>query len=141
MGKKDVVLLILSFVLGIGSLAASFVFAQQYLWTRGLHWYPFILITPPLCFAISYVLMILERTKITRLIGAFLSLCGDYSFELYLIHIPVFAVLPDVISKLNLSSVSTWGWAMGVVCVGFACFGLRRLTKLCLRLCGKLRKV
>ena len=127
--KKKVFALVISFVLGIGSLILSFLFAKSYLWSCGLYWYPFILITPPLCLAISYISMILEKRKATSQIVKFLSLCGDYSFELYLIHILMFDIISKVISYFNNYTVSCIVWVIGIVCIPIGCFALKRLTE------------
>lgn len=138
--KRDILGIVVAFVLGIVSLASFVVFAKQYLWSCGLYWYPFILITPPLCFVISCVSKILERTKVTKWIVDFLSLCGDYSFEVYLVHIPLIYILPVVIAKYNLSNIGSLVWAIGGLCIPIGCFVLRRLTVLLNRFCSTIRR-
>ena len=128
--KRGIITLTIAFIFGLGSLLFAFLFANQYLWSCGLYWYPFILITPPLCLAISYISMILEKAKATSRIVGFLSLCGNYSFELYLLHILMFAIIPKVISYFNHSTVHYFIWAIGFACIPIGCFILRRLTAL-----------
>ncbi len=123
---------ILSCVLGLLFLAVSFKWASQYLWSHGLYWYPFALITPPLCMAISYFLFLCERIKIAKPIHWFLSLCGSYSFELYLVHILLFFLIPLVIEKFSLSNVRLAVWTAGIIALIPGCFILRRLTSLCI---------
>lgn len=138
---REIIGMVAAFILGIGSLLSCIVFAKQYLWSYGLYWYPFILITPGLCVAISYVSMMLERTKIFKPIVSFLSLCGDYSFELYLVHILLISVISAFIEKYSLSNIRYFLWAAGIVCLFIGCFMLRRLTQGLSRLCGNIRSV
>lgn len=128
--RKKIITLAVFFILGFGSLFFAFLFANQYLWSYGLYWYPFILITPALCLAISYICMILEKTKATTKIVRLLSLCGDYSFELYLIHILIFAIIPKVTSSFNNSTIRYVIWAIGFACIPIGCYLLRCLSAL-----------
>ena len=79
--------LIAAALIGAACLALAFVFCKPYLWPRGLHWYPFILITPGLCLVISAVAMLLRKCVAGRVIIKGLEKIADYSFELYLTHI------------------------------------------------------
>ena len=60
------------------------------LWNYGLHWYPFILITPFLCALTSWVVSRIEEKKtLSHVFHPALSLVkilGTCSFEIYLIH-------------------------------------------------------
>ena len=38
------------------------------------------------------VAMVLEKWKVSKWINSFLALCGDYSFELYLVHLLVWVI-------------------------------------------------
>ena len=133
--KSDVLGMIVSFILGCCLLIAFFIFIPNRLRSYGLAWYPFILMTPPLCFAISYLSMLLERTKNPNPIESFLSLCGEYSLELCIIHPPLFSTIHILISEFNLSGINHWIWAAGILSLPFGCFVLRRLTALFTRLC------
>ena len=135
--KKAIVILAVSFVAGLGSLLFAFVFAEQYLWSYGLYWYPFILITPPLCLAISYACMLLEKCKATSIFIRFLSLCGDYSFELYLVHILMFAIIPNVMAFFNNPDIWYVVWGIGFVCIPIGCYFIRYLSGLLQRLIAK----
>ena len=135
LGKKELLALGAAFVIGFALLFGSFIFAKDYLWSHGLYWYPFILITPFLCFMISYAAMLLEKTKITKPIVGFISLCGGYSFEIYLMHIFVFEAVRKIISARGLSDIGYLVWAAGLICIPVGCFLLRRLTGLFNRIC------
>ena len=128
--RTHLVCLIVSFVLGAVSLMAAFSFFSEHLWSHGLYWYPFILITPPLCIAISYVSMLLEKTKATKLLVSFLSLCGNYSFELYLVHILLISCISILINALDLSQISNLLWAASSILLIVGCYILRRFTTL-----------
>lgn len=63
------------------------------LWSRGLWWYPFILITPGLLAALSRLSAWLDRSKAGAwLVGVFRRM-GEASLEICLIHVPVFQYL------------------------------------------------
>ena len=126
--KKDICSMFVSFIIGVFLLFIFYRYASQNLWSCGLHWYPFIFLTPPLCFMISYVSIFLKKTKITKWLVDFLSLCGDYSFELYMVHILLVDVTSRVISYFNLSG---WFWLSNIILIPIGCFALRRFTLLC----------
>ena len=128
----------LSFLLGVAALLISNLRFPQYLWSRGLHWYPFILITPPLCIALSYLAMLLEKARATRLLVSFLSLMGEYSFEIYLVHVLQLNVLLYVIGQFGLIRFSHWIWIGACLALIPCCYLLRLASKLCLKLCAKL---
>lgn len=69
----------------------------------GLWFYPFLLITFPLCLLISATLYSLERTFSTNpvfvLLLKSLAFCGMYSLEIYLLHVTIFVLFPDLIGK------------------------------------------
>ncbi len=117
-------------MLVVGLVVLKIFLKSDYRWSYGLYWYPFILITPPLCMAISFVAKLLEKTKVTKPILKLLSLCGQYSFELYLIHIPLVAIIPMVITKYNLVNVS-WGvWLAGLFVLILLCFLIKKAAEL-----------
>ncbi|MBE6957663.1 MAG: acyltransferase [Ruminococcaceae bacterium] len=130
--------LTVAFVLGAGLLAAAqHWLSAELLWNYGLYWYPFLLITPPVCVAVSYLSGLLEKTKYTKPVISFLSLCGNYSFELYLVHVFFVFFLPAVIYKFDLGGIRTWLWIGSLLPIGLGCFLLRRCAMLCSRLWEK----
>ena len=88
--------------------------------------------------ALSYLATLLEKSKITKPIVSFLSICGDYSFELYLMHIMVITLLSILVVKYNLYRYNYPIWAAGGVALALGCYLLRLASKLCLKLCAKL---
>ena len=127
-----------AFLMGAVALVASYLWFPQYLWSKALYWYPFILMTPPLCIAISYLAALLEKTKFTKPIVSFLSICGDYSFELYLMHIMVITLLSILVAKYDLYRYSYPIWAAGGVALALGCYLLRLASKLFLKFWTKL---
>ena len=122
--------LIAAFVLGLVFLVTTYFLFPAYLWSHGLHWYPFILITPPLCIGISWVLTLLERAKGMKPFLSFFYLCGSYSFELYLLHILLISCISGVISAFDLSRLRYPIWAAGGVALFAGCYLLRRCAVL-----------
>ena len=132
--------MIVAFILGVGSLITCFILIPQCLWSYGLYWYPFILITPPLCVAISCIAIVFEKVRITRLIMSFLSLCGKYSFEIYLIHILLISCVHSLIDIFDLSKMSYLVWIAGGGALFVGCFVLRRFVMCLSNLFSKYRK-
>ena len=126
--KKHIFSAILMFIVGILSLYFSVIYAPQFMESHGLAWYPFILITPPLCIGISFLLHFIEKAKITAPVMAFLKLCGNYSFELYLIHLLLIPLISLFIEKYNLSNFRYLVWTAGIIPLSLGCFILRRVT-------------
>lgn len=129
---------VIIFVAGVFALFAAFRWATEYRWSHGLFWYPFILITPPLCVAGSALLVWAEKYKVTKPLESVLSLCGDYSFELYLVHLLWFELIPILIDAYDLTAVRHVVWGAGIVAVVISCHVLRRLSSVCERLIGKI---
>jgi len=127
-------MMVASFIFGTAFLVLSILLAPQYVWSHGLFWYTFIFITVPLCTAMSAVFRALEKTKITAPVVSFLFLCGDYSLELYLVHLLLVSCIPFVIERLELQSLAPIAWAVGLLLLIVGCFALRRIVSLCLRL-------
>ena len=53
-----------------------------------MFWYPFLLITPGLCIALSLLCMLLQR--VVRWPISLLATLGSASFEMYMIHLTLF---------------------------------------------------
>ena len=84
---------------GIVLLKLCFDFCSEQLWTHGLYWYPFILITPGICIFISMCLAWIKKYKHLRWIKKALEFIGQYSFEIYLVHIPLFEYVHKMIEE------------------------------------------
>jgi len=70
-------------------------------WRYGVGWYPFIVLTYPLCLMIALALDWLSdsagHSPVWRMLKSFLSLCGRYSLEIFLIHVVLFATVPEAL--------------------------------------------
>ncbi len=121
-------MMLAAFVLGIAALLFCYRRLTEYLWSYGLFWLPFLLITPPLCVGLSCLLELLARCKIGRYIASFLSLVGNYSLELYLMQVLWVVITPTFISKFRLDSVTDWVWGAGVIAVIIGSLVLRWCT-------------
>jgi peptidoglycan/LPS O-acetylase OafA/YrhL len=86
------------FVLGNIALFCSIVYATEHLWDYGLYWYPFILITPFLCWIMSEVSALFDKS-VLKVIPKFFSLLGGISFELFMIHWLAFEMFRDTINS------------------------------------------
>ncbi|MGN7763259.1 acyltransferase family protein [Paenibacillus sp. 22594] len=81
-------------------LAASQKYMSGYMWSYGLWWYPFILITLPLCLLTAGMLHWVAERKWSRF--PFLSFCGAHSLEIYLIHERMLKITADLRHSLDL---------------------------------------
>lgn len=126
---KVIFCLTAAFFAGIAALTASYVMFPQYLWPYGLHWYPFLLIAPPLCLAISRISMLLEKSKLTKPVLSFLSLCGDYSFEFFLVHLFLISFITELMNNFDLSGFGNLIWVIGGILLFSGCFLLRYVTE------------
>lgn len=100
------------------------------LWSCGLYWYPFILITPGLCLVISCFARLLTKSGWSAWLEKFLAVIGKYSFELYLLHIPVFFVAEAVIVKFGLEKYTNILWAAVFAAMPLGCLCFKLYMKL-----------
>lgn len=89
-GRKGIVLFLLGTAAGFGLLFAALRFLPDVMWAHGWYWYPFLLITPGLCILISLAAMKLETGKPGRWLMKLPTLIGRNSFEVFLVHVPLF---------------------------------------------------
>jgi len=83
---KHIMLSLNIMIIGFIMLAVSYKYFPNYLTIYGLHWYPFILITPSLCL---FLAILFEKVKLFKKLEIF----GKYSFEIYLIHYEILSVI------------------------------------------------
>ena len=120
-----------SFMMLVG-IAIYFVFRfefEDYLWKFGLYWYPFILITPGICILISLVMEYMEKCKWLRWIEQLLNFIGNYSFEIYLVHILVFKVTTYLIETMRVIPNTNITWIISIAIVAIGCAMLRLVTQ------------
>ena len=104
--------------------------ASSLLWEYGLYWYPFILITPGFCAAVSFLSQQLSRNKYSKLLLLPLEKIGQYSYEVCLMHILVF----DALEYLHLYNYRPKVFYFSIPCMAVGCvllrFAVRFLQKL-----------
>lgn len=71
------------------------------MWPYGLYWYPFIFIAPAVIFLLCRLFSLLNATAIGDKIYSMLKKIGEYTLEIYLIHIVLF-------DYLNIESPVHW---------------------------------
>lgn len=133
--KREFAGTILAMLVGMLLMLLALKLGRKYLATIGLYWYPFILITPGMCLCLSCAANAVQKLRGLAWLQRFFELVGKYSFELYLVHVPIRDVFRASISKWNLWAYSNWLWLafFALVPVGFILFqwyvkGMTRLA-------------
>lgn len=73
----------------------------DFLWSRGLYWYPFALMVPGGCIFLSLLAEWLDKHKMLHWVRCFLDTVGIYSFELYLVHVFLYeGLMPKIMERL-----------------------------------------
>lgn len=96
---------------------------ESILWSYGLHWYPFLLITPGVCILTSLAGLVLEKVKFSQILTKPLCFIGKYSFELYLIHVPLYEFLHPRLRELPYNRNLMWLATIPVIAL--ACAALK----------------
>lgn len=115
---RGVIGAVLAGIVGVGSLFYAWNHYSSYLWSHGLYWYPFLLLAPSLCICCTYIIRKLK--VLTKL----LNFMGNYSFEIYLVHVLLYEVYRKLIEKQMLAE-SKLGW-LGLIVVVLVCSVLLR---------------
>lgn len=103
---KNGAALSLLFVIGMTVLLVCYFTLPDYVvWGFGIWWYPFLLIAPGICFLLGLIFEGVDRIKGVRLLLKPVKLIGKASFEIYLLHIAAFDILPGY---LGVSSNKRW---------------------------------
>ena len=110
------------------------IYHLDYLRMHGLHWYPFILITPGLCILISGLAEIAQKNSLTKGLFKILGKVGEYSFEIYLIHIFCFDVYHNYLIPAGILPRSNWSVLFVLILVIPLCLLLRVCSKGCCQL-------
>lgn len=116
---------------GLTALYLACAKAWDSLDARGLYWYPFFLIAPGGCVLLSLGAQALERWKLGRWINKALGSLGKYSFEIYLIHVPLYEFLVELTAgwEWTLTQRNLF-WLMTLPIIGLCCLALHRAVKL-----------
>lgn len=99
--KKIIICEVIGITFGSIILCLAFLYASDYLWNYGFYWYPFILMTPFICHMSSLIAALLTKNKIGNKFIGLLSTVGNFSFEIYLVHIFIFEFLKTWLSNNN----------------------------------------
>lgn len=86
--------------IALGFLFFSFSNLEEYLRNYGIYWYPFIFVTPGTVLLLCRAFTKLQKLKTGRMMLHLLSLLGEVSIEIYLIHLVVYEyILHDTYSN------------------------------------------
>ena len=130
MTRKHVALIGTASIIGAVMLGVSRIFFSDVLWSKGLWWYPFILLTPGICVIISYTMHFCEKSKILTKFKELVELVGKYSFEIYLVHIPLIEIIDMCINKYSLQKFHYLVWIIGVIVLAIGCAVLKYMANL-----------
>lgn len=136
MTYRDIVALDLVGIVGWIILIHTYHYRYDYMFEYGMWWYPFILITPGLCITVSMICELLENTIVGRCLVKGMSYIGQNTFELYLVHIFLFAEVENkIVNEEIVNSGALWIWVLAQVIV--LAVVLKLLVKTCLYSCKK----
>ncbi|QWU14487.1 Peptidoglycan/LPS O-acetylase OafA/YrhL, contains acyltransferase and SGNH-hydrolase domains [Paenibacillus sophorae] len=114
-GKKanflHLIVYIVMAILGLTFLIVSMKYlSYEFLWNNGFFWYPFILITLPLCVFVATSLQAFSAFGMKKFI--FLTFCGTHSLEIYLIHERVLNITAKISRNLSIDN-----FIYNVICI------------------------
>ena len=133
LSKLEILTMILLTIIGTVLL---FYFKGNYrkiMWKYGLYWYPFILITPGILITISWISMIIEKSKTGKILINILRELGKYTFEIYLVHALVFKIVKEYIS-MGIIKGTNKEWIIAILISALGCVILKLLTILITKL-------
>lgn len=131
---SSIIILVITMIAGLTILIFFIRNYAEFLWSYGLYWYPFILITPGLCLCISYFVFLMQKSKCLNWIPKVLEKIGQNSLELYLLHIPFFNVIIYFINSANLENYNNIIWVLGFVLIPLIVICFKTYMKFILRL-------
>ena len=76
---------------------------------------------------------ILEKNKLSQKIISFFSCIGDYSFEIYLLHMPLVEIIRIIIARSGLDEDNCMIWITAMIPLSIACYVLKKLSKLTMK--------
>ncbi|MBQ4550170.1 MAG: acyltransferase [Oscillospiraceae bacterium] len=121
-------------MLGIYFLKLAFEHIPDTLWRYGVAWVPFVAIAPPMCLFLSMCMSALERIPGGKAVIGTLSWVGSYSFEIYLLHISMVELLPELIRTQELEQRSGLVWCAGICVMMVLCLLMRGVSEALVRL-------
>ena len=127
--KKQMVISYFLMLIGFVFLYYSINKLPDFLWSYGLYWYPFLLITHGLCVLITLFSMKIERYKLGKSFLKSLFFIGNHTFEIYLTHILIFSFYSKLIEKNVLADLNIY-WILAIILIIPSCFLLNLYCKL-----------
>ncbi|OOM79440.1 acyltransferase [Clostridium sp. BL-8] len=82
--RASIILSFSGLILGLIIIFITSIYLKEYGASYGLWWYPFMLITLPVCMGTTIILQYIINLKVLKL--TFLTFLGTHSFEIYLFH-------------------------------------------------------
>lgn len=118
--KKEIehrvkIIYISMFFAGLGMLNVFFLFYSDLLRPLGLYWYPYILITLPLCIFLAKNFEVLGNSKCQYNI---LNFFGSYSLEIYIYHERILKLSESKAAYINFDGHNI---LFNIICLGFTC--------------------
>ncbi|XME03233.1 acyltransferase family protein [Lachnospiraceae bacterium C1.1] len=143
LGAKTYFYAFISFVIGWGIYGLFHVMAKENMWSNGLYWYPFLMIVPFICMSISTICVAICNTMVGRLIiDKVFGTIGNYTFEIYLVHILVMDIYSDLYHAGKLSAFPLWSInVMVIITIIAGTFILNRFSKSVMRLLSGVKNV
>lgn len=130
LGWKQGILSAAAVAAGFYALYFAVTKAPETLSDRGMYWYPFFLIAPGGCVLLSMAAQGLERWKGTAWLVRGLAFLGENSFEIYLIHVPLFEFLVEITAGWQWSLVQrNLFWLAALPVVAACCALLKAVAK------------
>ncbi len=129
--KISLKFMLIATVLSIISMAAFIVCyfkLHDELWNYGLWWYPFIITAPTICLYLSFISKQLEKKSVGQKILKAFSFIGNYTFELFLVHVFVFKEVSSMIMERQPNHVIAI-WFAALIPVAIGAVILYQLTK------------
>lgn len=127
--QKNIFEILSLMLIGIIFLLFSYKYYSKFLWHYGLHWYPFILITPGICLIISYIMICVENKKWLSWVKKGLDVIGINSFELYLLHIFSFTTVNTYIKTWDLKAYNNFIWIFTFLLLPILCMCFKLYVK------------
>ena len=130
LNKRDLLLSGVLCVAGAVFLVDSLSRFPNWLWSRGLSWYPFAWIVPGGCIFLSWLAERMEGCKFLSWINRTLETVGKYSFELYLVHVFLYESLMMIIKDHLPGLPDTLLWLGSIPVLICGTYILKRLADL-----------
>ena len=108
-------------VMGVGCLLYFYSNYAALLWSHGLYWYPFILITPGLCCLFSLFMEVMSKNVVGKWLEKILNVLGKYSFEIFLVHALIFDLFAAFFLSVDLKYATNGYWWIVILIVVPAC--------------------